>query len=139
MSTRFITDRSGASAVEFALLAPIYLFLIMGMAAFGIYLAASHSVQQLAADAARVAIAGLGPEERSLLVRSYVDLNGAGYAFLAADRLDVAASDSRHDPSQFVVSVSYDARDLPIWNLFPGLPMPDTTIVRASTIRNGGL
>jgi Flp pilus assembly protein TadG len=43
------------------------------------------------------------------------------------------------DGSQFVVSISYDARNLPIWNLFPGIAMPGTTIKRQSTIRVGGI
>lgn len=134
-----VTDRRGTSAVEFALLAPVYLLLVMGMAAYGIYLAASHSVQQLAADAARVAIAGLDSDERAELVRAFIDDNGGGYAFISHAKLDVAAAPSTLDPAQFVISLRYDASDLPVWNLFPGLSMPGTTIVRASTIRNGGM
>lgn len=40
---------------------------------------------------------------------------------------------------QFVVTISYDARELPIWNLLPGLTMPGMTIARQSTIRVGGI
>lgn len=132
-------DPSGTSAVEFALLAPIFILLMMGMTAYGIYFGASHSVQQIAADAARTALAGLDQGERQRLVTGFIDLNAAGYPFIDPARLTVEASDSTADGKQFVVAVRYDARDLPIWNLFGGLPMPDMTIARRSTIRIGGL
>jgi Flp pilus assembly protein TadG len=54
-------------------------------------------------------------------------------------KLTYTANDSTADGSQFVVSVQYDARNLPIWNLFPGIAMPGTTITRQSTIRVGGI
>ena len=43
------------------------------------------------------------------------------------------------DPSQSNVTVSYDARLLPVWNLYPPLPLPGQTISRTSTIRIGGI
>ncbi|KQZ94391.1 hypothetical protein ASD64_04585 [Mesorhizobium sp. Root157] len=109
------------------------------MVAYGIYFGASHSIQQLAADAARTAIAGLSAPEREALVIDFVDRNAGGYPFVDANKLVVEARDSTNDGSQFVVSISYDASNLPIWGLFNGLAMPGTTIERASTIRLGGL
>jgi len=50
--SRFRADAAGTSAVEFAMLAPIFVLLLPGMVAYGIYFGASHSVQQIAADAA---------------------------------------------------------------------------------------
>lgn len=49
----FAKARSGVAAVEFAIVATLYLFLLVGMVAYGIYFGASHSVQQIPADAAR--------------------------------------------------------------------------------------
>ncbi|RVD33089.1 pilus assembly protein, partial [Mesorhizobium sp. M4A.F.Ca.ET.020.02.1.1] len=57
--SRFRADAVGTTAVEFAMLAPLFILLLLGMVAYGIYFGASHSVQQIAADAARTAIAGL--------------------------------------------------------------------------------
>ena len=51
-------DRSGATAVEFAFLAPVLIFILMGITGYGGYFWISHSVQQLANDAARAAIPG---------------------------------------------------------------------------------
>lgn len=96
-------------------------------------------MQQIAADAARTAIAGLNEDERQALVTSFVTTNAAGYPFVDSDKLTYQAKDSTADGNQFVVSIQYDARNLPVWNLFPALPMPGTTISRQSAIRVGGI
>ena len=57
--SHFGRDKKGAAAVEFALIAPLFFLLLLTLVAFGIYLTAAHSLQQLTADAARTAIAGL--------------------------------------------------------------------------------
>ena len=136
--SRFRTDAAATSAIEFAMLAPIFILLLLGMVAYGIYFGASHSVQQIAADAARTAIAGLNQTERKALVTDFIAHDVTGYPFVNASKLTVDAKDSVID-GQFVVSVSYDARELPIWNLFQSLPMPSVTIQRQSTIRVGGI
>lgn len=136
---RFRRCNKAATAVEFAILSPIFLILLLGMIAYGIYFGASHSVQQLAADAARIAMSGLSASERNALATDFIARNGAGYAFINPARLTVEARDSMADGSQFVVSVSYDASSLPIWGLFQGIHMPGKTIRRQSTIRLGGL
>ncbi len=135
----FTADDDAATAVEFAMLAPIFVLLILGMVAYGIYFGASHSVQQIAADAARTAIAGETTAERRTLVEAFVAANAGTYPFVDPNKLTADARDSVADPNQFDVSVRYDARNLPIWNLLAGLPMPDVTISRTSTIRMGGL
>ncbi len=139
LTLRFRRDRSASAAVEFAILSPIFILLLLGMVAYGIYFGASHSVQQLAADAARTAIAGLSAPERQALVSDFIGRNAAGYPFVDPGKLVVEARDSASDGSQFVVSIRYDATNLPIWGLFDGLAMPGTTIERSSTIRRGGL
>ncbi|MER8521494.1 pilus assembly protein [Mesorhizobium sp. M0644] len=136
---RKIGDESGTSAVEFALLSPIFILLVLGMVAYGIYFGASNSLQQIAADAARTAIAGLNQTERQALVASFVKNNATGYPFVDSGKLTYQATDSTADGNQFVVSIQYDASNLPIWNLLPSLAMPQTTISRRSTIRIGGI
>ncbi|RUV02723.1 pilus assembly protein [Mesorhizobium sp. M6A.T.Cr.TU.017.01.1.1] len=136
---RLCRENSGTSAIEFALLSPIFILLLLGMVAYGIYFGASNSVQQIAADAARTAIAGLNETERQALVTSFVNNNASGYPFVDSDKLTYQAKDSTADGKQFVVSIQYDASNLPVWNLFPALPMPGSTISRKSTIRVGGI
>lgn len=136
---RFKTDTSGATAVEFAMLFPLYVLLFLGMTSYGIFFGASHSIQQLAADAARAAIAGIDTTERRALAQAYIIANADGYLFIESDKLNVAVGDNPVDPTQFNVALSYDAHHLPIWGLFDRLSMPDQVIVRRSTIRVGGL
>lgn len=129
----------GATAVEFAMIAPVFIAFMLGMTAYGIYFGAAHSVQQLSADAARVALAGVNDTERTNLVRDYVKKNSEDYLFLRTDAITANVSANAADPSQSNVSISYDARLLPIWNLYPPLPLPGQTISRTSTIRIGGI
>jgi len=134
---RFRADRSGAAAVEFAILSPLYLMLFMGMIAYGIYFGASHSVQQIAADAARHAVAGIDAAERQAIVEHYVTDNAAGYAFVQTDRIEVEVRES--GPAQFTVAISYNTDALPIWGLFRALPMPSQIITHRSVVRIGGV
>lgn len=121
------------------MLAPVFILFLLGMIAYGIYFGASHSVQQIAADAARTAVAGQSAVERATLVANFINNNASDYPLIDRSRLTVNAQDSTNDARQFDVQVSYDARNLPIWNLLPDLPLPGTTIVFRSTIRVGGI
>ena len=132
-------DNSGTSAVEFAILTPVFLLLLTGMLAYGIYFTAAHSLQQLAADAARTAIAGLNQPERNMLVTDFLDANAESYALIDSDRLTVSIGDKPGDPDHYRVTLTYDASDLPIWNLYLPLPLPSQEIAYTSTIRRGGI
>lgn len=139
MNRNLAESDEGTTAVEFAMIAPIFIAFMLGTTAYGIYFGAAHSVQQLSADAARVALAGVSETERKELVKEYVRKNSADYLFLQTEAIVANVSASATDPSQSNVSISYDARSLPIWNLYPPLPLPGQTISRTATIRMGGL
>jgi len=135
----FNRNKSGTAAVEFAILAPVFLLILMGMIAFGLYLGVANAVQQLAADATRTALAGIDPPERLTLATSYIQKNAAKYSLIDPAKMQVNVDNAQSDPNQFTVTIRYDAENLPIWNLMTGLPLPNTTITRASTIRLGGI
>ncbi len=84
-------------------------------------------------------MAGLNGDERAALATAFIADNGGAYVLLDPARLTLAAAPSPADPDQFLVSVAYDASALPIWNLYPPLPLPDQRIAFSSTIRNGGV
>lgn len=134
-----LLDERGASAVEFALLVPVYLLLVIGALAYGIYFGAAHSVQQLTADAARTAVAGLSSAERQGLVEAFVARNGGSYVLLAPENILVEAGPHPLDGNQYRVVLRYDATHLPIWNLYLPLPLPQKQIVRTASIRRGGI
>ncbi|MCV0396111.1 MAG: pilus assembly protein [Rhizobiaceae bacterium] len=135
----FGLNRTATTAVEFAFLAPVFLLLVLGMTAYGILLGATHSVQQIAADAARLAVAGANAAERTAIVADFAGRNTGNYAFIDPDRLDLAIADHPVEPGRLIVSARYDAAHLPIWGMVSMLPLPGKLIERNSTIRAGGL
>ena len=135
----FRDDFRAAAAIEFAILVPVYVMLVTGMMAYGIYFGAAHSIQQIAADAARTAIAGLTLTERNSLVGSFLDNNASGYVFIQRSDLTYAVGAKAGDPNEYTVTINYNAAALPIWNLYVPLPLPSRTISYSSSIRIGGI
>lgn len=138
MKILFFRDQDGTSAIEFAILAPIFFMVVFSMIGYGIYLSASHSVQQITADAARTAIAGLNAEERNRLASEFIGKVTSDHAFLEPANMSVAVEDDPGNDEQFTVKISYDASNLPIWSLY-AFAMPSSRIERYATIRIGGI
>jgi Flp pilus assembly protein TadG len=134
---RLLSCRRGASAVEFAMLLPVFLTMVFGIVVFGSYLAVVHGLQQLAAEAARSSIAGMSATERASLATSYVSANVGTYPLIAANNVSVNAAASGANPNVFVVTVSYNAAGMFLFSL-PFVPTPPTTIVRSAAIPFGG-
>lgn len=70
--SRVIQDRRGVAAIEFAIIAPMLILLLFAMVMYGGWFWMAHSVQSLASEGARAAVAGLDPVEREQLARSFV-------------------------------------------------------------------
>jgi Flp pilus assembly protein TadG len=138
MGLKRLKDQSGTSAVEFAIIAPVFLFMIAGMLAYGIYFGAAHSVQQAAADAARASVAGLDNDERRDLAEAAISASIPQDGFLKPDHVTVTVTEDPDLPEIFYITVTYDAAHLPIWDIGPPLPLPSPTIQRTSAIRHGG-
>ena len=135
--TRFFRAQGGASAVEFALMLPLFLAFIFGIVVFGSYLAMVHGVQQLAAEAARSSVAGMTDTERNSLATSYVAANASTYPLLVPGNLTVSAAPSAGNANVYVVTVNYNAAGNFIYHL-PFVPAPPSTIVRSAAIQYGG-
>ncbi len=135
---RFGGAQGGSIAVEFALIFPVALIFLMGLLAYGIYFGAAHSVQQLAADAARASVGGLDDAERASIAHAHVAASGGAYPLLQPDRISVSAASLVADPSQFEVRIAFDSSDLPIWVLSGLVPLPRKTIERAAVVKRGG-
>jgi Flp pilus assembly protein TadG len=128
-------NQRGASVVEFALLAPIFITLLFGMLGYGQYFYLSHSVQQIANNAARATIAGLNTAERTSIATDAVTREGQAQGSLIAGRLGSSVADAN---GYTTVTVRYDASNIAL--LRTGLlPMPGTTIERRALVRNGGV
>jgi Flp pilus assembly protein TadG len=135
---RLKKDRAGTSALEFAIIAPLFVLSLFTLIAYGIYLSVTHSVQQIAADAARTAVAGLDTAERVSLVNRYIDSSRLDYSFLNRTKMLVEVGDDPGNPDQFTVRITYDSSDLPIWKLFT-FALPAQKIERYATVRVGGV
>jgi len=129
---------SGSSAVEFAIIAPLFLMMVLSIIAYGIYISVAHSVQQLAADAARTAVAGLSSTERVQLSESYIRTSTLNHYLIDPKYLTVKLENDPTNPDQFTVSLKYDASSLPVWDLY-AFAMPGKFIERFATIRIGGV
>ena len=134
---KFLSCRRGASAVEFAMLLPVFLSIIFGIVVFGSYFAVVHGVQQLAAEAARSSVAGLTETERGSIASTYVTSNAATYPLINASKLSVNAATSSSNANVFVVTVNYDASSMFIYSL-PFVPMPPSQVARSAAIPYGG-
>ena len=127
--------RDRATAVEFALLSPLLVLMAAWVIGYGGYFWISHSVQQLANDAARAAIAGLDSAQRVSLAQKAVSSEQSHYAGLSPARLRVTEVEGA---TGLLVQVSYDASNSPFWALQGLAPMPSTTVVQQANIRRGG-
>jgi Flp pilus assembly protein TadG len=134
----FRNCNQGVAAIEFALVAPVLLLIMVGILFFGLYFGAVHSTSQLAADAARASVAGLSDAERADLAITTVSKSAANYPLLTPSKISVEAAPSPTDSTSFKVSVRYDASDMPIWGFARMLPLPPKIIVRTSVIKRGG-
>ncbi|KKB07929.1 TadE/TadG family type IV pilus assembly protein [Devosia chinhatensis] len=135
----FRADRRATAVIEFALLTPVFLLMLMGMLAYGIYFGAAHALQQLAADTVRTALAGVDEGEGRALVEAYLRRNAGAYMLIDPERLSYEFDVPAGNADQYRVRLLYDASDLPIWNLYPPLPLPSPQIVHGATIRRGGI
>ncbi|WP_025037114.1 TadE/TadG family type IV pilus assembly protein [Bradyrhizobium sp. DOA9] len=134
---RFAFCLRGASAVEFALITPLFLLMLFGIVIFGGYLTMVHGVQQLAAEAARSSVAGISDSERNTIATGYVSSNASTYPLLDPGKIVVRAAPSSSSTNVYVVTVTYDASNSIIFAL-PLAPAPSTTIVRSAAIPYGG-
>lgn len=131
----FPTARSGAAAVEFALVGPLFFFLLVGVVVYGGWFWMAQGVQSLAAEGARAAIAGINTDERIRLARGSVSDNLQGDALLSADAVQVTV---QTDASAIRVVVTYDASAHPLMALARLVPTPPQTIERHAVVRTGG-
>lgn len=129
------TRQSGVAAVEFAMVAPIFIALLLAIVVYGGWFWLSHSVQSLAAESARAALGGLDEAEQRRLAEAFV----AGQADQVVG-LDPALAQVSvtHDDDALRVRIAYDVADHPLILLAGPLPRPPSTITRSAVVRTGG-
>jgi Flp pilus assembly protein TadG len=125
------------AAVEFALIAPLFLLLIFAIFVYGFYFAAWVAVRHAAAEGARAAVAGLSVTERTTLATTMVQSIFSAYSPVldwktGVDTITAGAGDCANC---FQVQVTYDLSEL---GTIPMVALPSTTITATSIVPNGG-
>jgi Flp pilus assembly protein TadG len=131
----FLSCRRGASALEFAIIGPVFCVLLFGILAWGGYFWMAHAVQQLANDGARVAVGGLDPTERAALAQASLTAEIGSYSFLDRSAASLSVQDNNQ---QLAVQVAYDASRSPFFSLSKLIPMPSSIITRKAISQLGG-
>lgn len=135
---RGLNDHSGVAAIEFAIVGPLFFMVLLGVLIFAIYFGTVHSVQQLAAEAARASIQGISDAERTKLAQSQVTSIVGSYPLIDPNYLTVEAATSQSDANLFNVNISYDASRSIVFAFEGLIPMPPRTIARSAVVRRGG-
>jgi len=134
LKSAFRADTSGASAVEFALISPLFLLMLAGIVDYGSYFSTAHGIQQMVNDAARTAIAGRTAAERLELAQGVMNSESGKYTFLSSGVADLSIAE---EAQILTVTVTYRP-DNGAFELFPLPPgMPDTITRSASIVRGG--
>jgi Flp pilus assembly protein TadG len=115
------SDRGGSAAVEFALIGPILIAVLLAAVVYGGWFLMAQSVQSLASEAARASIGGLDAAERALLAEEEARAAARDIGALDASRLSVRVED---DGVTLRVVAAYDIEDHPIMLLGAMLPRP---------------
>lgn len=127
-----VDDHRAVAIVEFALVLPLLLVLIIGILAYGQYFLVAHEVQQAANDAARATLGGLNRSERVAIARESIA------ASARAGSLDPAITQSEiaETGTLLTVTVRHDASGVALLSN-PLLPVPNTLIQRRAVVRIG--
>ena len=127
---RLRRDRRAAALIEFALLLPVLLSLVMGVICYGQYIWLAHSVQSAANDAARAIVAGMTASERLTLAQAAVATDMASVPELRANQIALAVEEGG---ARATVKLRVDARALTL--LSTGMvPLPEPIIERRAVV-----
>lgn len=128
---RFWADDTGSNAVEFALVAPVLLMILLSTTLLGLYIGTAHSTAQLAADAGRYAMVGRDAAERRTLAEAWLSRAAARYPLLRPDHLTLSVDEQQ---DLMTVLIDYDISYLPVPDLTVGLVHLPRSIQRAATV-----
>ena len=127
--------RPGSAAIEFALLGPLLIVMLMSMVVYGGGMWLAQSVQTLATESARVAVGGLDAPERIALAQAFIDAEAQDGVGLSRDHLTVSVES---DEEVIRVDVAFDVSDHPLMMMAVIMPPPPMVIRRTAIVRTGG-
>ncbi|WP_375271162.1 TadE/TadG family type IV pilus assembly protein [Sphingomonas sp.] len=127
---RLSRDRRGAALIEFALLLPCLLSLVMGVLCYGQYIWLAHGVQSAANNAARAIVGGMTPAERLTLAQAAVASEVANGPGLQSSQVALTIEEGG---ARATVKLRVDARALTL--LSSGfVPLPEPIVERRAVV-----
>ena len=129
----YFEDKKGASAVEFALVAPVLMFILAAIVGYGMVFLTAISLQQLGADVTRATIGGFSVSEKRELAAEHLASARSEYVLINNNQVAVDVVYDT-DTETTVVEIAYDTTGHPV-ELFRGLiPMPPNTFTVRQSI-----
>lgn len=126
--------REGVAAVEFAIVFPVLLLMLIGLVVYGSWFWLAHSVQSLAYESARASLGGLNPSERRAIALDFVEMRSAEIGVPVASSSVAVTSDAQ----VIRVKIDYDASTHPVMALRGLTVAPPQTITKEAVVRLGG-
>ena len=83
----FFKDKKGVSAVEFALVAPVLMFILAAIVGYGMVFLTAISLQQLGADVTRATIGGFSVSEKQELAAEHLAVARREYVLIDNDQV----------------------------------------------------
>ncbi|KRE08954.1 hypothetical protein ASE61_05280 [Bosea sp. Root670] len=136
--SRLLRNQHATTAIEFAFIAPILLLLLVGIMGYGYVFGIYHSIQQIAAEAARSSVSGLSDTERSQIARDFITAHAGAYAFIDPAKLRVRTGQTGPQMQSFEVSVAYDMSGSIYDDLSRLVSLPQPVIERRAIVQRGG-
>jgi Flp pilus assembly protein TadG len=136
---RLLRDQRAVSAVEFALVFPLFILLLLGVASYTAVAAVYTGTQELVAEAARASVAGISDSERAQIVTNFISANASSYAFLDPTKISASCGTINAAQSTYQVNLSYDASGLFAYDFSSIIPLPSPYISRSAVVVNGGV
>lgn len=131
IGTAWRRDERGANAVEFALIMPVFLTLLLAMVYLAVYFSVGHSLAQIAADASRYAMVGLDGRERASLAARWIADPSRTYGVIDTSRLTVSTAETG---GALRVTLAYDMTHLPTPPIVGAVLALPTSMERSSTV-----
>lgn len=123
-------------AVEFALIAPFLLIILLGIMVASICMATLLAVSNTAVEAARATIPGMNAAERQTLATARANAIFAAYSpFLESQEMTVTPA--ANGANTFSVRVAYDMTSFGFGGILTRLGLP-AEIARTVVVANGG-
>lgn len=132
------SNDSGATAVEFALVAPLFFVLLLGIVSVGYIFGVHHELRQMASEAARASVAGISNAERQALATNYVTNALPSYSLLSTRRMTMTTQVRLAPAPSFHVVMTYDMSGTFPYQLGALLPMPSPRIEKRAVVGLGG-